>query len=186
MKRLERMAILLEMMRELKNCGSRCGEAHLQKAAYFLQELLRVPMGLEFVRYKSGPFSFGFRDELAAMQALGLARYVFQDSPYAPSIAPTEQGDKLRSRFPNTLSRYSGPLRFVAGILGGKGFTELKRVATALYVSREPGGTATGEGRAQRVHALEPQVTLDEARSMVEALDAIEAQAAALRTAGQP
>ena len=48
MKRLQRAAIVTELAEQLTAQGSWCGETHLQKATYFLQELLEVPTGFEF------------------------------------------------------------------------------------------------------------------------------------------
>jgi hypothetical protein len=69
MKRQKRDAILLELIDKLERRGSWCGETHIQKATFFLQEMLRVPMDFGFILYKHGPFSFELRDELTAMRA---------------------------------------------------------------------------------------------------------------------
>src|SRR6266545_4036200 len=64
MKRLQRAALLTELVEQMRAHDSWCGETHLQKATYFLQELLDVEMDYDFVLYKHGPFSFDLRDEL--------------------------------------------------------------------------------------------------------------------------
>lgn len=69
MDRLKRGAILVQLVRELRENGSWCGETHLQKGTYLLQELTKVPLGLEFILYKHGPFSFDLRDELTGLRA---------------------------------------------------------------------------------------------------------------------
>ena len=51
MKKLQRDAVLLSLINEMKARGSWCGETHIQKATYFLQELLGVPMNFEFILY---------------------------------------------------------------------------------------------------------------------------------------
>jgi uncharacterized protein YwgA len=58
MDRLRRAAILTRLIEQLRNGGSWCGETHVQKATFFLQELLNVPLSLDFILYKHGPFSF--------------------------------------------------------------------------------------------------------------------------------
>jgi len=35
----------------------------------FLQDLMRVPLELEFILYKHGPFSFDLRSELTSLRA---------------------------------------------------------------------------------------------------------------------
>ena len=64
MTRLQRVAVLTKLTEKLHESGSWCGETHLQKAAYFLQELFNVLLVYEFILYKHGPFSFALRDEL--------------------------------------------------------------------------------------------------------------------------
>ena len=63
MKLLKRNVMVLTLARKIRNRGSWCGETHLQKAVYLLQDLAGVETGLEFVLYKHGPFSFGLRDQ---------------------------------------------------------------------------------------------------------------------------
>ena len=41
LKRMQRDAVLLSLMNEMRAKGSWCGETHVQKSAYFLQELLK-------------------------------------------------------------------------------------------------------------------------------------------------
>ena len=42
MDNLIRWSILLELISELKNAGSWCGETHIQKSAFFLEEMLEI------------------------------------------------------------------------------------------------------------------------------------------------
>lgn len=55
MNRTQRQAILLALIQRLREKGSWCGETHIQKSAYFLQELLGVPLDLNVIFYKHGP-----------------------------------------------------------------------------------------------------------------------------------
>ena len=50
----EKEAVLIALMTGLREQESWCGETHVQKAAYILQEGLKVPIGLDFVLYKHG------------------------------------------------------------------------------------------------------------------------------------
>ena len=43
MKRLQSNAVLLSLIDNLQAKGSWCGETHVQKATYFIQELFGVP-----------------------------------------------------------------------------------------------------------------------------------------------
>ena len=86
MERLKRSALVIALIEQLRNKGSWCGETHIQKTIYFLQELLRVPLGFEFILYKHGPYSFDLSDELTAMRADELVELKLQQ-PYGPSVS---------------------------------------------------------------------------------------------------
>ena len=68
MNRTQRQAILLTLIQQLRDNGSWCGETHIQKSAYFLQELLGVPLELNVIFYKHGPYSFDLGDEVTALR----------------------------------------------------------------------------------------------------------------------
>jgi len=170
MKRRQRQAIILTLAGSMRDHGSWCGETHLQKAAYFIEELTQVPLELEFILYKHGPFSFELRDELTAMRADGLIEMCAKPYPYGPALLTTDSGKKMMARWPKTLNRHNESIEFVARQLGGLGVTELERLATALYVTKEKLGM-NADVRAQRIHELKPHVSVEEAKVAIEAVD---------------
>ncbi len=173
MTRLKRAALITTLADKLCDHGSWCGETHLQKAVYFLQELLRVPTGFEFVLYKRGPFSFDLRDDLAAMRADGLLDVEPRPAPYGPTLTTTPRGAKLQGLYPKTLARYLGALESVAEALGGKGAAELERLATALWIrTTQPALEGVG-ARASHLRELKPHVTPADAVAAVAAVDEI-------------
>src|SRR5439155_4790327 len=168
---LKKAAIIAELTEKLSGKGSWCGETHLQKAMYFLQELCRVPTEFDFILYKHGPFSFDFRDALTEMRADGLLRLISQ-YPYGPSLATTDTAKELRTRFPSTIKNYSKHIDFVAATLGNKRVNDLEQLATALWVYKEMPGYKQRE-LAQRIHELKPHVSLEDAQSALEAVQQI-------------
>ena len=96
MNRLQRAAVLTALADELRKRGSWCGETHLQKATYFLQSLLGVPLGYEFILYKHGPYSFDLHDELTALCTDQLLELRPQPYPYGPSLLPTAASADFR------------------------------------------------------------------------------------------
>jgi hypothetical protein len=142
----------------------------VQKAAYFLQEMLGVPLAFQFTLYKHGPFSFDLRDELSAMRADGLVSLRVQDPMYGPSIVPEPAADVLRERFPKTLKEHEPRIAFVASRVDRKAVAELERLATAFYVRQECRDQADPGALAQRVHTLKPHVAVDQALPAVEAI----------------
>lgn len=169
MNRLQRAAVLVRLVDRLREQGSWCGETHIQKATYFLQELLDTPMELEFILYKHGPFSFDLRDELTSLRADGILELEPQEPPYGPKFTTTRIGEELLTRSPRTLAQYETAIDFVANALGRRDVADLERLATALYVTRE--GAASVSERAQMLHELKPHVLLASAQSAIQELD---------------
>jgi hypothetical protein len=182
MRRLQKASILTELMVQLRASGSWCGETHVQKATYFLQEVLGVETGFEYILYKHGPYSFDLAEELTSLCADFLLEYDHRSPGYGPSLVPTEASAALRARFPKTMARHVQPIRFIASKFGSKGVTELEKLATALWVTRELGDDAGSHQRAERIHALKPHVNMADAHRAVAEFDQItlEAKAVAL------
>lgn len=175
MKRLQRDAILLSLINEMKTRKSWCGETHIQKATYFLQELMEVPMNFEFILYKHGPYSFDLSDEVTAMRADSLLEYQTR-LPYGPSLFPTKEGKEFLLRYPKTLSNYADKINFIAEKIGILGVADLERLATALYVTFNE--NLEGNSREDKIIELKPHIKIDEAREAVRDIDAIKIEAA--------
>ena len=179
MKRLQRAALLARLVDELREHGSWSGETHIQKAAFFLQELLDVPTGFEFILYRHGPFSFDLRDELTSLRADGILDLEPQMPPYGPKFTTTMVGRDLQERFPKTLGDHGQQIAFVAQTIGPRDVAELEQLATALYVTLEQGEV---EGRAERVHALKPHIAVLDATHALAELERIRSAARQLRS----
>lgn len=175
MNRLKQAAILLNIAGKLRSKGSWCGETHLQKSAYFLQELLHVPTEFGFILYKHGPFSFDLRDALTAMRADRLLDLQPQE-PYGPSLTPTEQGIALQKLYPKTLRMHQKAIDFVADKLADRSVSELEKLATALYVTLQGHSGSVGR-RASGIHGLKSHVSVDDAKLAVRSVDSIIAEA---------
>jgi hypothetical protein len=167
MKRLQRVALLIALAGKVQERGGWCGEAHMQKAVYFLQELFSVPMGFDFILYKNSPFSFDLRDELTAMRADGILRIRQNPEYYGPSLEPTEVGIELKRLYPKTLDQYESQLRFVVEHLGARDATLIELLAAALYVAQQEHVLDDPEAWVQRVRKLKPHAGVDEAKSAV-------------------
>src|SRR5262245_31120520 len=147
MDRLQKAAILAELAERLRAAGNWCGETHLQKATYFVQDLLGVPLGLDYILFKHGPYSFDLTEELTSMRADYLFEKEYVSPGYGSRFVPTKPSVALRLRHPVTLARHKREIDFVARVFGTKGVTELEKLATALYVTRELGETEHAEKR---------------------------------------
>ena len=170
MNRMQRDVVILTLLERLKAKGSWCGETHTQKAIYFLQELLRVPLGFEFVLYKHGPYSFDLSDEITALRA-DLLLTVKPNPPYGPSLLLTPGSAALMERFTRTRDTHLESIEVVADWLASKNVAEL---GTALYVTITS-TTDDVDARAEQLHALKPHVRLEEAREALQTVDQMSA-----------
>ncbi|MDR3632988.1 MAG: hypothetical protein P4L84_04075 [Isosphaeraceae bacterium] len=114
MDRLQRAAILTELMDQLRSRGSWCGEAHVQKAVYFLEEVLGVPAGFAYILYKNGPYSFDLTSGPTALRIDFLMEFDHRSPGYGPTLVPTDTSKQLRARYPKTLARHSRQIEFIA------------------------------------------------------------------------
>lgn len=176
MEGLKRKALILSLLDRMKGEDSWCGETHVQKSVYFLQTLLGVPTGYEFIMYKHGPFSFELRDELTAMRAYELVTVAIRPQPYGPSLHPGPLADDLMTRFHRTIEDYRLQVQFIARHLSSKGVAELERLATALYVLHE-GTVDIPERLAERVNELKPHISVEEALEAIGAVKQLEMEA---------
>ncbi len=171
MERLERASVLLALLEALRSRGSWAGETHLQKSTYFLQELLGVPLGLRFILYKHGPFSFELRRDLGGMFADSFVVWEVQPYPYGASLKPGPLSDLLRRQFPGPARRFAGEIGFVAEKLAPKRVAELERLATALYVTLR--GKVEPDQRPARICELKPHISPSDATQAVAEVDGI-------------
>src|SRR6185437_9687909 len=135
MNKGQRSAVVLKMLKSLSREGSWCGETHLQKAIFLLQEVTDVETGFKFILYKHGPFSFDLRDAIAELSAEGLIDYVVRDRNYGPSIVATSMTKEFLQRFPKTQAKYSDTVKFIAQWVGDRRVSDLERLGTAVFVA---------------------------------------------------
>ena len=167
MGRLKRAALLTRLMERLRERDSWCGETHVQKAVFLVQELMKVPLELKFILYKHGPYSFDLRDELTGLRADGLLRLDPQ-WPWGPHFVPTEHSAYIQGLYPHTLQRYEESLTFVASALGDKDVDALERLATAFYALRRPDTGDTVEHKVAWIRKRKPHIPIDIATTAFE------------------
>src|SRR5260370_9320695 len=109
-----RCALIVDLLKKLRERGSWCGETHIQKALYISQDLAKANFGYKFVMYKHGPFSFDLKDELAAMRANGIIEFTFPQRGYGPSICVTKFGDRVYDTNQDNIKNYFQVNEFVA------------------------------------------------------------------------
>ena len=170
MDRIKKAALLTRLIEKLREKGSWCGETHIQKATYFLQDLMHVPLEYEFILYKHGPFSFDLRDELTSLRADELIRLDPQ-WPYGPRITPTDRSEYIQRICSKTLAKYDECIAFGAENLGNKGVADLERLATALFITQRLLKNASVDERAERLTELKPHITRENSIAAVKEVD---------------
>lgn len=181
MERLERYAILFSFTEKLRNKGSWCGETHLQKAVYFLQELLNVDLDYDFILYKHGPFSFDFRDELTSLRADDFLELEVMPPPYGPRFKNTAFAKKTLERFQEEINEFNRKFDFVAEIFEDKKVEELERLGTALFVTLEYEDKGSINQRAKFINEIKPHVSYEKAEEAVNQIDKIIKEAKGLK-----
>jgi uncharacterized protein YwgA len=174
MKRLQRATVLLSLLEALRSRGSWCGETHIQKSTYFLQEMMEVPLGFEFVLYKHGPYSFDFSDEITALRA-DLLLDVRSRAPYGPSLVPSETSASVLKNFPHTREQFDPAIQFVADRLADKNVAELEKLGTALFVTKSSPSEGADD-RVDRFCKLKPHIDAAEALRALGVVDAMLAE----------
>jgi uncharacterized protein YwgA len=169
MDKMKRAAIVTKLVYELGQQGSWCGETHVQKSTFFLQDLTEIPLGLDFIMYKHGPYSFDLRAALVEHRADQLLDLESREFPYGPSLRTTDGTKVFWDLFPRTLGKHKAAIEFIAKNLGDKKVVELEQLATALFVLKES-KERSSEILTSRMIELKPHISPEAAR---EAIDAV-------------
>ena len=165
-----RCAVSVELANQLREKGSWCGETHLKKAMFILQDLSRCNFGYKFVIYKHGPYSVDFSSELSGMRAAEIFEFSFPQKGYGPSIVPTEFGAKIREIQLENIREFAEVTQFLANWFGNHDVRYLEKVATAYFITRNNHRLPLNE-RAERLHSLKPHVDIAAAEEAVRVVD---------------
>jgi hypothetical protein len=165
-----RCALVVDLIKRLRERGSWCGETHVQKAMFILQDISRSNFGYKFVIYKHGPYSFDLNSELTAMRAAGILEFQFPREGYGPSIRATDFGERVYNINKENVERYDAVSRFLAEWFAASDVRHLEKVATAYYVTtKNPRDPATE--RAKKLNSLKPHVDMQAAEQAVRIVD---------------
>jgi hypothetical protein len=179
----QRIALLILLDREMLLSGSWCGETHLQKATFLLQDMTGVDLGFDFVLYRHGPFSFELRDQLSTTVASELLTLQVKQLGYGPAYVPTTFSETFLQRFPKTTARYIEQIKFISAELGDMNVGALEKLATAFFITEH----GTGEGlrtRADQLVEIKPHISRHDAIKACEDVDHMIERAADFRVEG--
>ena len=170
-----RRAVILSLIGKLRESDSWCGETHLQKATYLLQEMSQVQTGFGFILWKHGPYSFGLHDELLVMQSAGWIELKIADPRYGPRFELTKTGEEFAKKHRSNNSHCDKSVDYMAKQLGDKGVVDLERLATAYYVKSNI--KPRTEDLAASICELKPHIPPEKAAEALEAIRVMEAKA---------
>jgi hypothetical protein len=154
-----RCALVVKLAKRLRDRGSWCGETHLQKALYILQDISESSFGYKYVIYKHGPYSFDFLE------------FQFPREGYGPSIVPTQFGERVYRANQENVDDYDRFVDFVADWFAGSDVRHLEKIATAYFVTLKNPRLPAGE-RAKKINSLKPHVDILAAEQAIETVDA--------------
>ena len=158
----ERRKLICHLVARMREHDSWAGETHIQKCVLFLQKLLGVPTGYQFVLYLHGPFSFDLRSELALMRAR-LQLDVEPNLSYGPSFTLGVRG-KLAMKSP---TGYEDAIDTIAREVSVKDTRVLERLSTAFFLQdKYPSRNASRA--AEEINRLKPHISVEQALRAIE------------------
>ena len=172
LKEQERRSLICHLVEQMRKAGSWSGQTQIQKSVVFLQDLLRVPMGYDFILYKHGPFSFDLRSELAIMR-IRLQLDLEPNHWYGPSFTLGVWGRKA-VEFPTA---YDDAIEFVATEISVKDTRSLERISTAFFLKAKYPSRSDSQ-TASEIHRLKPHISIQQALQAIEEVDELGRKAA--------
>ena len=176
MNEFDRRALICHLVGTMRDEQSWTGETQIQKSVMFLQELLDVPLGYDFVLYLHGPFSFELRSELTLMR-IRLYLDVEPRAHYGPSFTLGQRGNRVKP----IATEYQRAIDFVAQQVSGNNVHSLERISTAFFLQNEyPSRNARQV--AEEIHRLKPHISIEQALRAIKEVDELKREAAAVRS----
>lgn len=179
MEHRDEISLVLRTMSRMWVHGSWCGETHIQKNMFFLQELVGIPFQWSFVLYKYGPFSFDLSYLIGEIHGYSLVKLVPQWG-FRPKIQVTELGKEFYQDHDEAHSKFDKGIEFVTKELGAKNVDELEQLSTGLHVSLDDTyKNQTVQARSKRLNELKPHIQLPDASFAIEQVDELNLRAGA-------
>ena len=173
-----RRSIMLDLVHRLESQSHRVTMTSLQKLSYFLQEVMKVPLGLRFVMHYYGPYSFDLAHSISAMGAIGTIRVLRDPDGYGYWVHPADTDDtrEMLDESKKERAGYAGALEKVASNLGGLQPWELELLSTCDFVRRllrANNRPVDDETVTREVHSLKPRFSEEQISGKLSKLDKI-------------
>lgn len=180
MDRSSRWAVVCLLVKDMRDKGSWAGETHVQKCSLFLQQMLEVPMGYQFVLHLHGPYSFDLSEELAQMQAMR----ILKTEPrweYGPSFSLGNWGENAIAavRDGEQEERVVKAIAFVAKNISRRNTRALERISTAFFLKKKYPKKSASE-ISELINRLKPHISVKAALDAIDEVERLKAAAAEL------
>ena len=171
------VSLVLRTMNKMWENDSWCGETHIQKNVYLLQELMEISFQWNFVLYKYGPFSFDLSYLIAEVHSCALVELV-PEWGFRPRIRVTKLGEDFFGEDDELHCRLDGQIEFVVRELASKNVDELEGLTTGLYILRSKRYTDPAvHVRGARLSQLKPHIKPVAANAAIKSVDELVARA---------
>lgn len=175
-KEPDRRELLCRLVKAMEDAESWVGETQIQKSVMFLQELLDVPLGYQFVLYKHGPFSFDLRSDLAVMRARLQLDVEYRTMNYGPSFTLGKWGIAALEKPP----AYKDEIEFVAERISTEASRPVERISTAFFLTNKYPQKDVAEIAAD-INRLKPHISVKQALIAIEDAERLRTEAATMR-----
>lgn len=173
---LENQAAIYDLIGALRAKQNWCGETHVQKSIFFLEELGNRSLGYDFILYKHGPYSFDLNEDLAGMGALRFIDEEIVNPNYGPRLKQNREVEPMLHNHFGQKSKSVKPVAdFVVSKLADYGVATLERLATALYFTKKEPIEGV-EARARKINEVKPHISMTLALDAVKNVDQILAE----------
>ena len=170
----DRRALICHLVEAMRSKGSWAGETQIQKSVMFLQKLLNVPLGYDFVLYLHGPFSFELRSELTLMR-VRLYLDVEPRAHYGASFTLGRRGEETVKTKPIP-PEYQRAIEFVAKEISWNDVRSLEQLSTAYFL-QDSDLSLEREDVATEMNRLKPHISVEQARRAVDSVDDLRSKA---------
>jgi uncharacterized protein YwgA len=165
-----RATVLAELIKALHAANSWCGETHIQKAVFLLQNFGQRGLDYDFVLYKHGPYSFDLAADIASLRGANLLEFAFRVDGYGPSVQLTALGVSILLKDTKFVAPMLPLIKFIANWLGPHDVRYLERVATAYFI-RQQNPHDEPYALAARLREVKPHISEQESILAVRQLE---------------
>jgi hypothetical protein len=154
-------ALILGMVENLRNEGSRTGKTHIIKGLMLAAAAKAEDVPFEFFLYKHGPYSTDIEENLEQMQSYGALTIAPAFDGYGVILKPGEMARYAKLRAPLSEEEEKAIGR-VCQLIRSKNVGQLERLATAAWI-RTRLGIQESDAVALKLTELKPHVSLSDA-----------------------